>query len=96
LGTNVIKSSIQLGQSQPNPGKTTIQIPFFIPQESGKTELWVIDVSTGRLVESRLINTVGAGKMEINLSGYSIGIYAYKLMPEKGKSSQTMKFVVIR
>jgi hypothetical protein len=91
-----VRPDLQLGQSQPNPGKTSIQIPFYLPEEAGKTELRITEVSTGRLIEILGLTKMGVGKLELNLSGYADGIYAYKLVPQNGKASATLKFVVIR
>lgn len=91
-----IKPDLQLGQSQPNPGRSTIQIPYYLPEESGSTELWISEVTTGKELGKMILPKYGNGMMDINLSTYSSGVYAYRLIPTNGKPSQTRKFVVIR
>jgi len=85
-----------LVQGKPNPDNQVYQIPGFIPMEACKTELWITEVSTGKLMEIRLIDKVGQVLEEIDLSVYGNGVYAYRLIPEKGKASRALKFVVIR
>lgn len=91
-----IQPDLQLGIGKPNPANQNIQIPYFIPEKSGKAELWITEVSTGKLIETIQMDKAGHGKVEITLRGYNNGVFAYKLIPENGKSSQTLKFVVIR
>jgi hypothetical protein len=92
-----IKSTIQLGQSRPNPGRDKILIPYYLPEDAGQAEIWINEVSTGREVgRYKLMTGSGMGELKVDVSSLPSGVYAYRLLPQNGKAPATLKFVVIR
>jgi hypothetical protein len=88
--------TIFLGQSEPNPGKDRISIPYFLPEHSEQAEIRVIEVNSGRLVGVYPITNSGKGKVDIDLGEFRNGVYAYRLIPKAGKAPGTLKFIVMR
>lgn len=88
--SNEVPASFELFQNYPNPFNPVTNIRFSIPKASN-IKLTVYDVN-GRLIET-LINSkhrAGIYNFDWNASGYSSGVYFYKLESEGFRKSQKM------
>lgn len=87
-------SSIVLNQNEPNPFKDKTIIKYTIPNEVNKAEIIFFD-KNGSIIKSVLIETRGAGQMEVYSSNLSAGTYSYSLVAD-GISIDTKKMVNIK
>lgn len=98
LGVQSVSSEVpknfSLSQNYPNPFNPATYIKFAIPK-SGFVKLTVFDM-LGREIETIINQNLSAGtyKADWNASGYSSGIYFYKL--ETDRYSKTKKMVLTK
>ncbi len=69
---------INLEQNVPNPFRTQTEIRYFLPQEVKQASVYIFDLQ-GKLIRSYPISEMGAGKIIIQASELSAGMYVYTL-----------------
>ena len=89
----ILESS--LGQSIPNPGRDRIVIPYFLAENTGKASLQIVEMATGKVVAIVTDLASGEGRLDVDVSRFSAGVFGYLLLTEKGKSPKAMNFVII-
>ncbi|MDP5169682.1 MAG: tail fiber domain-containing protein [Bacteroidia bacterium] len=67
-----------LDQNAPNPFRTETEIRYFLPQRAGDAAIYVFDLQ-GRMIRSYPITEAGAGKITIQASELTAGMYVYTL-----------------
>ena len=89
-----VPEKYSLSQNYPNPFNPTTNIKLQIP-ESGLVKLVVFDV-TGREVAELVNETLGAGeyKVDFNASGFTSGVYFYKLT--SAGFTETKRMVLVK
>lgn len=80
-----------LGQNVPNPFAEKTVISFFVPDGYSKAEIIFYD-NNGRMINSKLIITRGAGELTVYADNLSDGLYSYSLIAD-GKLIDTKKMV---
>lgn len=89
-----IPETFSLKQNYPNPFNPNTKINFSLPSQ-GFVKVTVFDV-TGREIE-KLVNehlSAGTYNVDFNATGFSSGIYFYKL--ETDKFSDTKKMILVK
>jgi len=91
---NSIPEKYALSQNYPNPFNPVTNIEFAIPKSS-MVKLVIYDIG-GRIVETIVNRELSAGtyKADWNASGYSSGVYFYKL--ESSGFTDTKKMMIIK
>lgn len=88
-----VPTSFALYQSRPNPSTGSATIAFDVPSRARVT-LAVYDIS-GRLVKTAVNETLSAGTYERDVSGFTPGVYVYRLIAD-GAAIAARKMVVVR
>jgi hypothetical protein len=84
-----------LGSASPNPaGKTTL-VECFIPEKEELAVLQFVEISTGKVLNSKTLKERGKLRIEIDLSQFAAGVYGYQVILEKEKLG-AKRFVVIK
>ncbi|MBV6478426.1 MAG: hypothetical protein HGGPFJEG_01181 [Ignavibacteria bacterium] len=91
-----VPSNFALHQNYPNPFNPTTNIEFAIPKHSN-VKITVYD-SQGKEVISLLNKRLNAGKYKVDFdgSGYSSGVYFYKLVMNGTNSSETEGYTAVK
>lgn len=91
---NIIPSEFKLQQNYPNPFNPSTKIRFSMPV-SGKVFLQVFDI-LGNEISVLVDSYVKAGKYEVdfNASGFSTGVYFYRLT--SGSFTETRKMTLVK
>ena len=96
IASNLEKSAsdFSLAQNYPNPANQNTTIKYSIPLED-KVKLQVYDI-TGKLVKTLVNENQRAGeyKVDLNASGFSSGIYLYRI--ETSAGIQTNKLTILK
>jgi hypothetical protein len=89
-----VPSEFSLSQNFPNPFNPVTNIEFAVPK-AGFVKLAVYDI-TGMEIETLASGQMSAGtyKADWNASGYSSGVYFYKL--ESGGFTETRKMILVK
>jgi hypothetical protein len=93
--SNINPKSFKLNQNYPNPFNPITKITYELPVNS-KVTLKIYDV-LGREVANLITNkfeTAGVHEIQWNASGFSSGIYIYRI--EAGKFADSKKMVLIK
>jgi len=98
LVSNEIPTNFNLRQNFPNPFNPVTKIRFDIPPnntEKTNIQLVIYDIN-GREITKLIDGSLNAGSYEVewNASGYTSGVYVYKLIA--GSFSETKKMVMIK
>jgi hypothetical protein len=88
-----VPTSFALYQSRPNPSTGSATIAFDVPR-SARVTLAVYDIS-GRLVRTAVDETLSAGTYERDVSGFTPGVYVYRLIAD-GATITARKMVVVK
>lgn len=72
-------SNAQLHQNAPNPFTKNTRIAYFIPEQTQRATLEIIDLS-GRTLKTIVIDTRGEGQIELEAYALSAGQYTYRLV----------------
>ena len=69
-----------LGDPIPNPAKDKCKIGFVLQVETEQAVLQVLELGTGRILQSIEIKERGKGEIDLDLRQASSGIYSYRLL----------------
>ena len=84
-----------LGNASPNPaGKTTI-VECFIPEKEELALLQFVEISTGRVLNTKTLKERGKLRIEIDLGQFAAGVYGYQVILQNEKLG-AKRFVVIK
>lgn len=87
-------TSSHIGQNIPNPGKTEIQIPYFLESKAGPAKIIFRELATSRtILQVPLSGT--ERELRLGLGMFPSGIYTYSLEVD-GALIQTRKLVVVK
>jgi hypothetical protein len=84
-----------LGDPIPNPAKDKCKIGFVLQVETEQAVLQVLELGTGRILQSIEIKERGKGEIDLDLRQASSGIYSYRLLMN-GKPSIPKKLAITR
>lgn len=74
------RHSETLEQNVPNPANHSTRIGYTLPEDAKFSKLEVFELTTGRIVKSIGLATLGKGHVEFGLSAFAAGIYGYRLI----------------
>jgi len=85
------KQTAQLFQNQPNPFTSMTSIPYFLPLETESAYIRIIEIQSGKTVQTIEIQEKGHGNVQIDAHTLTAGAYSYTLMVDgKQVASKTM------
>jgi hypothetical protein len=82
----------QLFQSVPNPASGATRINYYL-NDNVNAEIRIVEVATGKVVESSVVSGKGFGDVNVDLSNYASGVYSYSLIVN-GEISASKTMVV--
>jgi len=90
-----LKTGPLLGDAAPNPAKRTTVVECFVPQNEEMAILQFVDLGSGKVTNSKVLNERGRLSIEIDLSQFPSGVFGYQIILKENKLG-AKRFIVLK